>query len=88
MLGPAILSQGKPIYRKSKVDEYVGAWTATVEDSMCTLQEAFERVETSVGFNIEVKFDDVLETSNEEMRRVIFPILEVSMSYPLNFTTI
>ena len=42
--------------------------------------EAFERVETFVGINIEVKFDDVLETSNEEVRRVIFPILEVSMS--------
>lgn len=48
---------------------------------MCTLQEALERVESSVGFNIEVKFDDVLETSNEEMRRVIFPILDVSMSH-------
>jgi hypothetical protein len=55
----------------------VGLWTATVEDSLCTLQEVFENVDQSVGFNIEVKFHDVLDTSDEELRRVIFPILEV-----------
>lgn len=49
-----------------------------MEDSLCTLQEVFENVDQSVGFNIEVKFDDVLDTSDEELRRVIFPILEVS----------
>lgn len=46
-------------------------WTVDVEDSMCTLAEAFKEVVPSVGFNIELKFDDDGLTSDEELNRVI-----------------
>ncbi|XP_073394153.1 glycerophosphodiester phosphodiesterase GDPD1, chloroplastic isoform X1 [Physcomitrium patens] len=69
-------TDGRTLYRKAK-DNYVSIWTATVEDSLCTLQEVFEEVDQNVGFNVEVKFDDVLKTSDDELRRVLYPILEV-----------
>lgn len=71
---------GRTLYRKAK-DNYVSIWTATVEDSLCTLQEVFEEVDQNVGFNVEVKFDDVLKTSDDELRRVLYPILEVSSTF-------
>lgn len=51
-------------------------WTTDVEDSMCTLAEAFNEVQPSVGFNIELKFDDDGLTSNEELHRVIDAVLK------------
>lgn len=42
---------------------------------MCTLSEAFHEVEPSVGFNIELKFDDDGSTSEEELHRVIDAVL-------------
>ncbi len=54
-------------------------WTATTEDPLCTLEEAFKRVDPSVGFNIEVKFDYIEETSDLELQRVIHCTMEVSI---------
>lgn len=65
----------KSLYRKA-ADGSVGLWTADVEDSMCTLAEAFAQVQPNVGFNIEVKFDDDGATSTEELHRVINAVLE------------
>jgi len=58
------------------VDGSVNLWTADVEDSMCTLAEAFSEVQPSVGFNIELKFDDDGLTSEEELNRVIDAVVE------------
>lgn len=54
-------------------------WTATTEDPLCTLEEAFKSVDPSVGFNIEVKFDYIEETSDLELQRVIHCTMEVSI---------
>lgn len=51
-------------------------WTADVEDSMCTLEEAFAGVQATTGFNIELKFDDGGCTAVEELQRVIDAVLE------------
>ncbi len=70
--------EGRSLYRKAR-DGTLNRWTATMEDPLCTLEEAFKQVDPSVGFNIEVKFDDIDETSDVELRRVIYPIVEVSI---------
>jgi len=57
----------------------VSQWTATTEDPLCTLEEAFKCVDPSVGFNIEVKFDYIEETSDLELQRVIHCTMEVSI---------
>jgi hypothetical protein len=57
----------------------VSQWTATTEDPLCTLEEAFKHVDPSVGFNIEVKFDYIEETSDLELQRVIHCTMEVSI---------
>ncbi|CAM6022585.1 unnamed protein product [Sphagnum balticum] len=67
--------EGRSLYRKAR-DGTLNRWTATMEDPLCTLEEAFKQVDPSVGFNIEVKFDDIDETSDVELRRVIYPIVE------------
>ncbi|KAG0580716.1 hypothetical protein KC19_4G193800 [Ceratodon purpureus] len=66
---------GQVLYRKA-ADGTIGLWTEDVEDPMCTLKEAFTEVQPSVGFNIEVKFDDDGNTSEEELHRVIDAVLE------------
>jgi hypothetical protein len=55
----------------------VSQWTATTEDPLCTLEEAFKHVDPSVGFNIEVKFDYIEETSDLELQRVIHCTMEI-----------
>jgi glycerophosphodiester phosphodiesterase len=67
--------EGRSLYRKAR-DGTLNRWTATMEDPLCTLEEAFKQVDPSVGFNIEVKFDDIDETSDVELQRVIYPIVE------------
>ena len=48
---------------------------------MCTLEEAFAEVEPNVGFNIEVKFDDSGNTSEEELYRVIDAVVQDVQQY-------
>lgn len=45
---------GKNLLRKTK-DGRIFAWRVQNDDPLCTLQEAFEKVEHSIGFNIELK---------------------------------
>jgi glycerophosphodiester phosphodiesterase len=71
----AMWQVGQSLYRRA-VDGSVGLWTADVEDPMCTLAEAFAEVQPSVGFNIEVKFDDDGVTSEVELHRVIDAVVE------------
>ncbi|KAI3960662.1 hypothetical protein MKX01_003836, partial [Papaver californicum] len=37
------------------------------DDSLCTLQEVFQNVNSSLGFNIELKFDDYFVYQDEEL---------------------
>ncbi|CAM6032434.1 unnamed protein product [Sphagnum compactum] len=66
----------RSLYRKAR-DGTVSQWTATTEDPLCTLEEAFKCVDPSVGFNIEVKFDYIEETSDLELQRVIHCTVEI-----------
>lgn len=69
--------QGHPLHRKAVDGSHIGLWTADVEDCMCTLEEAFARVDASTGFNIELKFDDDGSTSEAELHRVIDATLDI-----------
>ncbi|MCE3049583.1 hypothetical protein HAX54_045207 [Datura stramonium] len=46
---------------------------------LCTLQDVFENVSQSVGFNIEFKFDDNRSYKEEELVRVIRAVLQSSV---------
>ncbi|PQP94450.1 glycerophosphodiester phosphodiesterase GDPD1 chloroplastic-like [Prunus yedoensis var. nudiflora] len=50
-------------------------------DSLCTLQEAFEQVEPSLGFNIELKFDDCIVYEQDYLINVFQAILQVVFNY-------
>ncbi|XP_020112040.1 glycerophosphodiester phosphodiesterase GDPD1, chloroplastic-like [Ananas comosus] len=71
---------GKPLLRKTK-DGRVLNWNVESDDPFCTLQEAFERVDSHLGFNIELKFDDNLVYQEEELAHILLVILEVVFKY-------
>ncbi|KAI5077477.1 hypothetical protein GOP47_0007301 [Adiantum capillus-veneris] len=66
----------KPLYRMIKDGSY-SPWNVSIDDSLCTLEQAFAQVSPLVGFNIELKFDDFNHIANEELRRVIDAVLKV-----------
>ncbi|EES05139.1 hypothetical protein BDA96_04G168100 [Sorghum bicolor] len=67
---------GKPLLRRLKDGRMVN-WNVQSEDALCTLEEAFEKVNTRLGFNVELKFDDSLEYQEEELTRILQAILKV-----------
>lgn len=68
---------GKPLLRKSKEGKIL-KWSVHGDDSLCTLQEAFQKVEKpNLGFNIELKLDDNLLYSSDHLSRLLLPILQV-----------
>lgn len=68
--------QGKSLLRKTK-DGAIVNWDVESDDSLCTLQEAFQRVEPSLGFNIELKFDDHVVYPQEHLVHALQCILKV-----------
>jgi glycerophosphodiester phosphodiesterase len=66
---------GKPLLRKMK-DGRIVNWDVQTEDALCTLREAFEKVNPRLGFNVELKFDDNLEYQEEDLTRVLQAILQ------------
>ncbi|CAN6272811.1 unnamed protein product [Urochloa humidicola] len=71
---------GKPLLRKMK-DGRMLNWNVQSEDALCTLQEAFEKVNPRLGFNVELKFDDYIEYQEEELTRILQAILKVISEY-------
>ncbi|KAK6930767.1 Glycerophosphodiester phosphodiesterase domain [Dillenia turbinata] len=71
---------GKAIYRKTKNGK-VMEWRVESDDSLCTLQEVFERVHPSLGFNIELKFDDQIVYTDNELTHTIGMIMQVVNDY-------
>ena len=69
---------GRPLVRKIK-DGRIFDWKVEQDDSLCTLQEVFEKVEHSKGFNIELKFDDRIVYKEEKLEHVLRVILQVRM---------
>lgn len=66
---------GKSLLRKTN-GKIVG-WEVEIDDHSCTLQEAFQKVNPSLGFNIELKFDDYVVYEQEYLIRVLQVILKV-----------
>ncbi|KAK4392841.1 Glycerophosphodiester phosphodiesterase GDPD1, chloroplastic [Sesamum angolense] len=69
-------SEGKTLLRKTK-DGKILNWTVESDDPACTLQEAFQKVNPSLGFNIELKFDDNIVYQQDYLIHVLQAILEV-----------
>uniref|UniRef100_A0A5B7CF41 glycerophosphodiester phosphodiesterase n=1 Tax=Davidia involucrata TaxID=16924 RepID=A0A5B7CF41_DAVIN len=67
---------GKSLLRKTKDGKIVG-WNVDCDDSLCTLQEAFQKVSPSLGFNIELKFDDHIVYEQEHLTHDLQAILQV-----------
>lgn len=67
---------GRSLFRKA-IDGRVLCWNVEDDDSFCTLQEAFQRVNSHIGFNIELKFDDNVVYQEEELTHALQAILQV-----------
>ncbi|CAK7328358.1 unnamed protein product [Dovyalis caffra] len=67
---------GKSLLRKTK-DGKILEWNVERDDSLCTLQDAFQQVEPSLGFNIELKFDDHIDYQQDYLIHVLQSILQV-----------
>lgn len=55
-------------------------WNVQSDDPLCTLQEAFEKVNPRLGFNVELKFDDNLVYKEEELTRILQAILKACIT--------
>ncbi|KAI3694143.1 hypothetical protein L1987_77104 [Smallanthus sonchifolius] len=67
---------GKPLFRQIK-DGRIFEWKVEEDDHLCTLEEVFQKVNHSKGFNIEFKFDDNIVYKEEEFVRVIQIVLRI-----------
>lgn len=81
---------GKPLLRKTK-DGKIIRWDVASDDALCTLQEAFEKVDPKLGFNIELKFDDNIVYQEDFLVNFLQAILKVVFEYakerPIIFST-
>ncbi|EAZ07788.1 hypothetical protein OsI_30040 [Oryza sativa Indica Group] len=73
----------KPLLRRTS-DGRVVNWSAKDDDSLCTLQEVFERVSPRLGFNIELKFDDDIFYERSQLDRALQAVLQVVSQYASN----
>ncbi|KAG4140136.1 hypothetical protein ERO13_D07G238600v2 [Gossypium hirsutum] len=82
--------EGKCLYRKTKDGKFV-KWNVETDDSLCTLQDAFQKVEPSLGFNIELKFDDSAVYQQDHLLHILQVILQVVFEFardrPIIFST-
>ncbi|KGN58145.1 glycerophosphodiester phosphodiesterase GDPD1, chloroplastic [Cucumis sativus] len=82
--------EGNCLLRKTKDGKIVN-WNVEADDSLCTLEEAFQKVETSIGFNIELKFDDHIVYDHGYLTCVLQTILQVvfenAKERPIIFST-
>lgn len=74
--------EGKPLFRKTS-DGKIVSWNVEQDDTLCTLQEAFQNVEPTLGFNIELKFDDYIVYEDDYLIRNLQAILKVYPCTPL-----
>ncbi|GLT57377.1 hypothetical protein SLA2020_303550 [Shorea laevis] len=72
--------EGNALLRKTK-DGKILKWDVESDDSLCTLQETFQQVEPSLGFNIELKFDDHIVYQQDYLTHVLQAILQVVFKY-------
>ncbi|XP_072991428.1 glycerophosphodiester phosphodiesterase GDPD1, chloroplastic-like isoform X1 [Typha latifolia] len=74
---------GKSLLRRAK-DGRILNWSVEEDDSLCTLQEAFQCVGSHLGFNIELKFDDYVVYCEEELTHSLQAVLRVVLQYANN----
>lgn len=72
---------GKSLLRKTK-DGKIISWNVESDDSLCTLEEAFQKVNPTIGFNIELKFDDGIIYQEDHLIHVLQSILQVNPNSP------
>ncbi|KAK6256232.1 Glycerophosphodiester phosphodiesterase domain - like 4 [Theobroma cacao] len=72
--------EGRCLLRKTK-DGKIVKWEVETDDPLCTLEEAFQRVEPSLGFNIELKFDDNIVYQQDYLVHVLQVILQVVFEF-------
>lgn len=70
---------GKPLFRKTK-DGRIFEWKVEKDDHLCTLEEVFQKVNHSMGFNIEFKFDDNVVYKEDDLVHAIQVVLRVCPS--------
>lgn len=82
--------EGKTLLRKTKEGNFMN-WAVESDEPACTLQEAFEKVNPSLGFNIELKFDDYIVYQQQQLTDVLQAILQVVFNHanerPIIFST-
>ncbi|KAJ0844090.1 putative glycerophosphodiester phosphodiesterase [Helianthus annuus] len=66
---------GKSLLRN--YDGTIVGWNVEIDDHSCTLEEAFQKVNPCLGFNIELKFDDYVVYELEYLVHVLQVILKV-----------
>lgn len=72
---------GKPLFRRT-LDGGLFEWKVENDARLCTLQDAFEKVEHySIGFNIELKFDDLMIYKEEQLAHIFQQVLQV-LAFP------
>ncbi|CAN1838280.1 Glycerophosphodiester phosphodiesterase GDPD3 [Linum perenne] len=69
-------TSGKPLFRKTK-DGRIFEWEVEQDDCFCTLEQALTKVDSSIGFNVELKFDDHLVYTKHQLTHVLNSILKV-----------
>lgn len=70
----------KPLMRKLK-DGRIIPWTVETDDTLCTLQETFEKVSPHLGFDIELKFDDHIVYAQDHLLSTLNSIMNVVYQY-------
>ncbi|KAJ7010128.1 glycerophosphodiester phosphodiesterase GDPD1 [Populus alba x Populus x berolinensis] len=68
-------SEGKSLFKKTK-DGRIFEWKVEEDAPFCTLQEVFQRIDDTMGFNIELKFDDNIIYKEEELKHILQVILQ------------
>ncbi|XP_050371881.1 glycerophosphodiester phosphodiesterase GDPD3-like isoform X2 [Argentina anserina] len=71
---------GIPMFRKTK-EGTIFEWKVENDDPLCTLQDVFEKVGQSMGFNIELKFDDQFVYIEKQLQHVLQVVLQVVNKY-------
>ncbi|KAI3501884.1 hypothetical protein L1887_29912 [Cichorium endivia] len=71
---------GKPLFRKTK-DGQIFEWKVEKDDYFCTLEDVFQNINHSMGFNIEFKFDDNILYKEDQLVHVIQVVLRVVFKY-------
>nr|GEW18631.1 glycerophosphodiester phosphodiesterase GDPD1, chloroplastic-like [Tanacetum cinerariifolium] len=63
---------GKSLLRQ--INGNIVGWDVEVDDHSCTLEEAFQKVNPCLGFNIELKFDDYIVYEEEYLIHHTYPV--------------